>query len=1314
MSEERKPVSSAPDPATKSLVAAGSPTAFRRWLAGGAWLAAIAALLVAAAVFWLLATASGAQFALQRAVAFTGGSIGTVQGRLIGPLTVDAIEIATSKVRLRATQVALDWSPGRLLGSELHIGRVHTASLEIATPATAEPAREPASLVLPLRLRIDRGEVDRVRAGRIGEEKDFVEFRDLSLKLAADHSAWTLHGVAATTPIGRATIRGTIGARAPFALDLKGELAGTRNGADYRATLAAAGTLAKIDAALEAREGGLSGSASAKLEPFSAVPLRQLAAKLAGLDLSAFAAAPRTSLAVDVDLAPREGALLAGPVRIANAGPGPLDKQRLPVTLAAAQLAITKERVAASELVMDIAGGGRAEGEAAWSGGRLDARVAVKDGDLLAWHSSLRATRIAGEIVAVASRESQSYTVSLADPRFEIRGHARIADGRLAVERARLARGAAVAEVSGTLALGGAREFQVEGRIGRLDPAAFAKVPAGELNATFTAKGSLAKEPLGELLLEIAQSRFAGLAAAGRVAVAATGSRITRTQTDLSLGNTRLVASGALGRAGDTLEVKLASPDLAPIGRAFSVDLGGRVDLDARVAGEFTALSGRASLEAADLVLPGAGRMAAVKGQVELGAGDAGAANGQFEVRGLVRRGEAKATVDRAALTIRGTRVSHEIRLEADLPEKLAARALLDGGVLPGARLPEWRGRLESLEVSGPVAIALAAPASLVLGAERVELGAATFAGEPGSVQLAVTRWTPAGVESRGSSSAVVVRTIRQVLGLQGGEVGSNLVLAGDWDVRVGASFDGFVSLRRERGDVRLGEPRQALGLEALALRMDAVGGRVQATLDIRGKQVGTWKGDATVTLARGDDGWQISPAAPIAGRFTVDVPDLSWMAAWIGPEARARGRIVGEGALAGSLREPTWTGRIEATQLAIREPTLGAEVADGTIAIALNDREARIERFDLSMPWQPSEEAARAIAAANRPVAGTVTAEGAVDLGTRKGAIRVKAAGYPLTRLATRFLAVSGEGQAEFDGGKTALTGDFRADAGWFGIPASAPPSLSEDVVVDRGGGASAAARETLRTRIDLRVDLGDHLYFVGRGVSTRLAGALRLAGEPGANLRTTGTIRAVGGTFEAYGRTLTIERGALNFQGPIDNAGLNVLALRKGLPVEAGVEIVGTVARPKYRLVSTPDVPESEKLAWLVLGRGKGDVSAADAATLVGAASSILGQGAMPASKVIRGLGLDEVSVGMDESGVLGAIPQSTVAGRTGSTSSAEVVTVGKQLTDNVRVSYKQGLADAEGSLRVALQFTKSLQFILRAGYEPGIDAVYRFTFQ
>ena len=64
-------------------------------------------------------------------------------------------------------------------------------------------------------------------------------------------------------------------------------------------------------------------------------------------------------------------------------------------------------------------------------------------------------------------------------------------------------------------------------------------------------------------------------------------------------------------------------------------------------------------------------------------------------------------------------------------------------------------------------------------------------------------------------------------------------------------------------------------------------------------------------------------------------------------------------------------------------------------------------------------------------------------------------------------------------------------------------------------------------------------------------------------------------------------VERGIVNFQGPLDDPGLNVLALRKGTLVEAGVTVTGTAQRPVVRLVSTPPVPDSEKLSWIVLGR-------------------------------------------------------------------------------------------------------------------------------
>jgi hypothetical protein len=39
---------------------------------------------------------------------------------------------------------------------------------------------------------------------------------------------------------------------------------------------------------------------------------------------------------------------------------------------------------------------------------------------------------------------------------------------------------------------------------------------------------------------------------------------------------------------------------------------------------------------------------------------------------------------------------------------------------------------------------------------------------------------------------------------------------------------------------------------------------------------------------------------------------------------------------------------------------------------------------------------------------------------------------------------------------------------------------------------------------------------------------------------------------------------------------------------------------------------------------------------------------------------------------------------------------------------------LADTEGALKVAWQITHQFQILVRAGYLPGLDAVYRWTFK
>jgi translocation and assembly module TamB len=316
------------------------------------------------------------------------------------------------------------------------------------------------------------------------------------------------------------------------------------------------------------------------------------------------------------------------------------------------------------------------------------------------------------------------------------------------------------------------------------------------------------------------------------------------------------------------------------------------------------------------------------------------------------------------------------------------------------------------------------------------------------------------------------------------------------------------------------------------------------------------------------------------------------------------------------------------------------------------------------------------------------------------------------VTQLPSRFVALSGDARLEATKDGIVAAGNLKADGGWVGALETPPPSPSEDVVVVRAAQpVQPESKSGERITIDATFDLGDRLYFQGRGLDTRLTGNLAVSGEP-ASLRASGTVRTVGGTYKGYGQKLEIERGILHFEGPIDNPQLNVRAIRKGLPVEAGVEVLGSASYLRVQLVSTPDVPEPEKLSWLVLGRGPSELTPGDASVLVAAASSMLGKD--PGEDFGKKIGLDEVKIGRADNTALGVLPQSTVAGRTGTASAAEVVTVGKAITRQVHVSYEQGLSDAEGTLKVVWKLTHRFSLLARAGYLPGLDGVWRWAFE
>jgi translocation and assembly module TamB len=202
-------------------------------------------------------------------------------------------------------------------------------------------------------------------------------------------------------------------------------------------------------------------------------------------------------------------------------------------------------------------------------------------------------------------------------------------------------------------------------------------------------------------------------------------------------------------------------------------------------------------------------------------------------------------------------------------------------------------------------------------------------------------------------------------------------------------------------------------------------------------------------------------------------------------------------------------------------------------------------------------------------------------------------------------------------------------------------------------------------------------------------LTSSAQTKGQP----RLTGTVRTVSGTFKAYGQQLDIEEGELRFTGPYDNPSLNVLALRSKLSQRVGVQINGTALSPVVRLYADPELPEAEKLAWLVLGRSPAG-GGAETALLQQAALALMGRndngtGVSLAQKI----GLDELSVGGASSG-----------GVSGTT-----LTVGKRLSQDFYVAYETGLAGTVGTLQVFYDLSRRFTLRTTTGNQSAVDLIF-----
>jgi translocation and assembly module TamB len=318
----------------------------------------------------------------------------------------------------------------------------------------------------------------------------------------------------------------------------------------------------------------------------------------------------------------------------------------------------------------------------------------------------------------------------------------------------------------------------------------------------------------------------------------------------------------------------------------------------------------------------------------------------------------------------------------------------------------------------------------------------------------------------------------------------------------------------------------------------------------------------------------------------------------------------------------------------------------------------------------------------------------------------------------ADRRLVVSGQLSAQLINTELKITGTLKADQALFILPEESAPQLGDDVVVrstasttknasaptNAGTGTPAAAKPgaaRITPDVNVTLDLGPNFSVRGLGLSTRLAGTMVLKSTGRDSLPTlNGDLRTVRGTFKAYGQQLNIEEGLLRFTGPLDNPALNILAIRPNLQQRVGVQISGTALSPVVRLYSDPELPEAEKLAWLVLGRS-GANGGAESAMLQQAALALLGgKGKRLSGGLTDALGLDELSM-------------RTASTNADGSSTGAAVTLGKRISRDIYVTYERSLAGTLGTFYIFYDLSRRITLRAQTGEQSAVDLIFTLRY-
>jgi translocation and assembly module TamB len=1262
-------------------------------IVGLAALALLTGVLIGGAA-WFLSSESGLRWVVEEARSRTGGKLkleGTA-GSLAGTTRIARLTYTDKDLGFVAENVEFTWSPRSLFSRNVVIDSLSASQVTLEIKPGDGVNAPPPSLALPWSIDLRRASIERLSVAS-GDNR--WRFASLAFRYAGGDKRHALDQLAFHSDSGDVSGNIAIDAAPPFVTAGSMNFQASDALRRARATLAIAGDLTTLVFTGDVSVVGAHAGGTARISPFDERWLRSFAVSATDVDLAQFdSRIPRTAIAMTAEGASSERGHVQGKFAARNAEPGPVDSNRLPILALTSSFEFAAGTASLEALEATLGSAGRVAGSARVGAGEARWNLTVRELDLKSIASSLNATKLAGVIkgqVRLGTDPAEG-TVSgeLKQAAVALAFDAAVRRGIIDVRRFRAEAHGGSLEGSATLATSGTQAFSASARASTLDPAAFGNFPQASISGTIDAHGELKPTWVAALKLKIADgSRLRRLPLTGAGVLTLESERIHDADVDIAAGGNRLKLAGSFGRPGDALAFTLDARDFA----AIDSRLGGRLHATGHVAGAWTRPAVQFSASGESLRFGTRFSAATLSADADIGpAATSTSADRPLKLRAAVSHARADALVVRSATAdVAGTVGRHDATVTlaagatADATSAGAAvdiSARLSGGWSGDAASGSWSGKIVALDSRGAYRLSLAQPATLEAGVARVHLAGALGTLEGGRFAIEELRWEEGRWSSRGDFSRLPAAPLL-AFSAADARVASTLTLSGRWAFAAAPRLTGTLSVSRDDGDLApIDAPELVLGLTRLDLVAVGTDDRVHATLTARSRL-----GDADLDVDLGaspQSAGRFDSSAPLSLKAHIDSASLRSLQTLTRTNAVVDGRLKLDVTGHGTLERVQLSGNVEADALKIEAPQYGVYLKDGRLRARLSDDDVTVSELSFTAGD------GRFLASGTMPAV--------VSSSAAAGTITWSAEKFALFNRPDTQLVLSGTGTLALKNKIVTLAGAIKAERGYFELPPTRPDALGDDVVIrGRERRQTDATSQRVPFAVDIELDFGDELTFVGQGFNSGLAGKLHVKTTGNRELVADGTINAVRGTYTAFGQRLAIERGKLYFNGPLDNPGVDVLALRKNQAVEAGVEVTGTVQVPLVRLTSRPPVPDNEKLAWLVLGHGLASATGADSVALQAAFAALAGSGGEQiGQRVARTFGVDDISF------------RSAATARPGTTA-AQVVAVSKRLTDKLSLIYEQGLSLANNSLRIEYALSRTVTLRAEAGLVNGFGIYY-----